>query len=350
MSGKKVGVCLPGIGRAGSLDERYELELESIAPVAELVEIKPGNEQELIAQLGEVDALLTSWGVAITRTVIESLDRCSVIGVGSIGVDMVDVEAATEAGIVVTNVPDVFIEEVADQTMTLLLAVRRRLQQMAAIIADGKWWEGRALLSDTPRLWGQTLGLVAFGNVARAVARRAQPFGTRVLAYDPYIAELEMTREHVEPVGLGELLERSDFVSVHSPLNEETRHLMGEAELARMKSTAILINTARGGVVDESALITALESGQIAGAGLDVMEQEPPALDNPLLGMENVVLTPHVASATSRMRPETRRRAAHEVALALRGLWPMSCVNPEVLPRVALRRWQPVSMGRGPNR
>jgi D-3-phosphoglycerate dehydrogenase len=164
------------------------------------------------------------------------------------------------------------------------------------------------------------------------------------------VSELEITAAGVEPVGFGELLARSDYLSVHTPHNEETEHSIGAAAFAQMKPTAVVINTARGPIIDEAALIEALNAGTIAGAGLDVLEQEPPRQDNPLFAMENVLVTPHVASATTRMRPETRRRVGREVALVLRGRWPMSCVNPTVLPRVALERWQPYPMSRGPNR
>jgi len=172
----------------------------------------------------------------------------------------------------------------------------------------------------------------------------------RVIAHDPYVSELEITGAGVEPVSFPELLERSDYLSIHSPHNEETEHAFSHDAFAQMQESAVVINTARGPIIDEAALIEALRSGAIAGAGLDVLEQEPPELDNPLFGMENVVLTPHVASATTRMRPETRRRVGREVALVLRGRWPMSCVNPTVLPRVELERWQPYPMSRGPNR
>ena len=263
---------------------------------------------------------------------------------------MVDVDAATEAGIVVTNVPDVFIEEVADHTIMLLLATARRVKLMDKMVSAGDWYKGRPVLNEIPRLWGQTLGLISFGNVARAVARRAKVFGLHVIAYDPYVTELKMTGEGVEPVSFGELLVRSDYVSVHPGLNEETRGMMSTAQFAQMKNTAVVINCGRGPVIDEAALIKALQDGDIAAAGLDVLEKEPPSPDNPLLSMDNVILTPHAASATTRMRPETRRRVGREVALALRGKWPMSCVNPQVLPRVELERWQPYPMDRGPNR
>ena len=170
------------------------------------------------------------------------------------------------------------------------------------------------------------------------------------IAFDPYVSELEITSAGVEPVGFDELLARSDFLSIHAPLNSETEHAFDSSAFRRMKPTAAIINTARGSIIDEEALTNALGEGLLAGAALDVLEKEPPATDNPLLAMENVVVTPHVASASSRMRPETRRRAAREVALVLRGRWPMSCVNPAVLPRTVLERWQPYPMTRGSTR
>jgi D-3-phosphoglycerate dehydrogenase len=319
-------------------------------PIADIVEIHADTSEEFAAGVHDVDALLTSWGLRIDKTIIAALENCVVIGVASVGVDMVDVEAATAAGIVVTNVPDVFIEEVADHAMMLLLDVARMTRQMARMASTGEWYEGRPLLSLRSRLFGQTLGFYGFGNVARCTARRAEAFGLHLLAYDPYVSELEMTGAGVEPVGFHELLERSDFLSVHAPHNAETEHALDASAFARMKPTAILVNTARGSIVDEAALVAALRGGVIAGAGLDVLDREPPDEDNPLLTMDNVVVTPHVASATTRMRPETRRRAGREVALVLRGRWPMSCVNPTVLPRVSLDRWQPYPMNRGPNR
>ena len=350
MSKKKVGVQLPKQAQNQTLEQRYGLELEGLAKVADIIEIRADTPAEFAAGVQDVDAIVTSWGLRIDKHVIDSMKKCVVIGVGSVGVDMVDVEAATAAGIVVTNVPDVFIEEVADYAMMLLLNVSRLTPMMARMAKNGDWYQARPMLSRVPRVMGQTLGLFAFGNVARCTARRAKAFGMHVIAFDPYVSELEMSALGVEPVSFAELLARSDYLSVHAPHNEETEHAINAAAFAQMKNTAIVINTARGPIIDEKALIEALRSGAIAGAGLDVLEQEPPALDNPLLSMENVLVTPHVASASTRMRPETRRRAAREVALVLRGRWPMSCVNPTVLPRVALERWQPYPMSRGPNR
>jgi D-3-phosphoglycerate dehydrogenase len=329
---------------------RYSLELEALAPIAEIIEVSADTPEEFAQGVRAMDAIITSWGFRIDADLINQLEKCVVIGVGSVGVDMVDIEAATHAGIVVTNVPDVFIEEVADHAMMLLLASARRMKAMDRMSANDQWWSGRPLLNHVPRLMGQTLGLFAYGNVARCTARRAKAFGMHVIAYDPYVSELVVSEDGVEPVSFDELLARADYLSVHAPHNEETHHSFSAVEFAQMKPTAIIVNTARGPIIDETALIQALQSEAIAGAGLDVLEQEPPALDNPLLSMENVLLSPHVASATTRMRPETRRRVGREVALVLRGRWPMSCVNPTVLPKVDLERWQPYPMNRGPNR
>ncbi|MCB1684808.1 MAG: C-terminal binding protein [Pseudomonadales bacterium] len=347
---KTVVVQLPAQAKSQTTAERYALELEALAPVASIVEVEAPSPAAFGAAAAQADALITSWGIQIDADVISRLERCVVIGVGSVGVDMVDVEAATAAGIVVTNVPDVFIEEVADHALMLLLAAGRRTRIMDTMARSGDWYKGRPLLNHVPRLMGQTLGLLAFGNVARCTAKRARGFGLQVIAHDPYVSEMAIGEAGVEPVSFDELLQRSDYLSVHAPLNSETRHLLDAQAFARMKPGAVVVNTARGGIINEADLIEALRSGHLGAAGLDVLEQEPPAPDNPLFSMSNVILTPHVASATTRMRPETRRRVGREVALVLRGRWPMSCVNPTVLPRVALERWQPYPMNRGPNR
>ena len=347
---KKIGIQLPRQANPEELAIRYSLELEALDPIAEIIEVAAKTPEEFAAGVKHMDAIITSWGFRIDASLIDQLEKCVVIGVGSVGVDMVDIEAATRAGIVVTNVPDVFIEEVADHALMLLLGCARQMKTMNRMAAEGQWWSGRPLLNHTPRLMGQTLGLFAYGNVARCTARRAKAFGMHVIAHDPYVSELTISDDGVEPVSRDELLARSDVISVHAPHNEETHHAFSADAFDKMKPSSIIINTARGPIIDEQALIDALETGTIAGAGLDVLEQEPPSNDNPLLQMENVLVSPHVASATTRMRPETRRRVGREVALVLRNKWPMSCVNPTVLPRVPLERWQPYPMNRGPNR
>ena len=326
----------------------YELEMEALGPLgAEIVEVAAKSEDEFVRAARDADALYAKVR-PITKRIIDGLERCQVIALGSVGVDSVDVAAATARGVPVTNVPDTFIEEVADHAMTLILATLRRLVVQDRLVREGRWREGRPMLYELPRLMGQTLGFVAFGHVARAVARRARPFGVHMLAYDPYIEELLMSQYGVEPVGLGELLQRSDIVSMHAPATPEAQHLLTEEHFRSMKRSAIFVNTGRGPTVDEPALIKALEEGWIAAAGLDVLETEPPAPTNPLLRMDNVILTAHVASASARFDPARRRRVGQEIALVLRGRWPRSCVNPAVLPKTALVRWQPYSMERGP--
>jgi D-3-phosphoglycerate dehydrogenase len=332
----------------GVSGEGYKLEMEALSPIgAEIVEVNASTEDEFISAARHADAILAK-GRPFTKRIIDGLEQCQVIALGSVGADSVDVAAATARGIPVTNVPDTFIEEVADHAMMLLLATFRRLTTMDQYVRTGRWRDGRPLLSQFPRLMGQTLGFISFGHVPRAIAVRARPFGVHMLAYDPYIEELVMTQYGVEPVGLTELLQRSDFVSMHAPAAPEAHHLMTEDLFRLMKPEAIFINTGRGPTVDEAALIKALTEGWIAAAGLDVFEQEPPDPHNPLLQMDNVILTPHVASASARMDPERRRRVGQEIALVLTGRWPRSCVNPSVLEKSPLQRWQPYSMGRGP--
>jgi D-3-phosphoglycerate dehydrogenase len=327
----------------------YEFEMEALRPLdAEIVEIGARSDEEFATAARDADALYAK-GRPITKRIIDGLERCRVIALGSVGVDSVDVAAATARGIPVTNVPDTFIEEVADHAMTLILATFRRLVVQDRLVREGRWKEARPQLYQFPRLMGQTLGFIAFGHVARAVAMRARPFGVRMLAYDPYVEELVMSQYGVEPASLTEVLQRSDIVSNHLPSTPEAHHLLREEHFRLMKREAIFVNTGRGATVDERALIAALEQGWIAAAGLDVLEQEPPETTNALLKMENVILTAHVASASARFDPARRRRVGAEIALALTGRWPRSCVNPAALEKSGLRRWQPVSMERGPN-
>ena len=344
----KFKVVTPAGVSYGTPGAGYELEMEALGPLgAEIVEVTASTDEEFVKAARDGDALYAK-GRRITKRMIDGLERCKVISLGSVGVDSVDVAAATARGIPVTNVPDTFIEEVADHAMMLILATFRRLVVQDRLVREGRWKEGRPMLLQIPRLKGQTLGLIAFGHVARAVATRARAFGVRMLAYDPYVEELVMSPYGVEPVGLAELLQRSDIVSMHAPATAEAQHMLTEEHFRLMKPTALFINTGRGPTVDEGALVKALQEGWIAGAGLDVLEQEPPAPSNPLMGMDNVILTAHVASASARFDAARLRRVGHEIALVLSGKWPRSCVNPSVLEKSNLRRWQPYSMERGP--
>lgn len=340
-------VIAVGAGRRGP-DGADKPETEALGPIgAECIEVEAATEDEFISAAHGADALITK-GRPITTRIINGLERCKVIALGSVGADTVDLAAATARGIPVTNVPDTFIEEVADHAMMLILATFRRVITMDRYVRDGRWRDGRPLLAQYPRLLGQAVGFIGFGHVARAVAVRAKPFGVRMLAYDPYVEELVMTQYGAEPASLTELLQRSDIVSMHAPATADAHHLLTERHFRLMKREALFINTGRGPTVDEAALAKALSERWIAGAGLDVLEQEPPAPTNPLLRMDNVILTPHVASASARMDPARWRRVGQEVALVLSGRRPMSCVNPSTLDRTGLVRWQPYSMDRGP--
>jgi D-3-phosphoglycerate dehydrogenase len=327
----------------------YDYEMEPLEGIdAEIVE-GPTDEAGFIKFVQDADVIYAK-GMRFTDKVVDGLpDRCRAIVLGSVGVDSVDVAAATARGIPVTNCPDTFIEEVADHAMMLLLAAHRRTIEQDRVVREGRWREGRPQLLKIPRLMGLTLGLIAFGHVARAVAKRAKPFGLRVIAYDPFIEELVMTEHGVLPCTLEEVLSQSDFVSMHAPATPEAEGMLKEKHFRLMKSSAVFINTGRGPTVQESALIKAMSEGWIAHAGLDVLEIEPPGNNNPLLGMPNVTLSAHTASASARFDPARKRHVGRELALILTGKWPMSCVNPAVLTNSKLRRWQPISMERGPN-
>ena len=326
----------------------YDHEMEALeGQDAEIIE-GPVDEDGFIAAAKDADALYAK-GIHITKKIIDGLPKLRIIALGSVGVDQVDVAAATARGIPVTNCPDTFIEEVADHVMALLLASHRRVIGQDKMVRDGRWRDGRPELLKIPRLMGQTLGFIAFGHVARLVAMRAKPFGLRLIAYDPFIEELVMPQYGVEPATLSEVLAQSDFVSMHAPATPEAQGMLKEKHFRQMKPTAVFINCGRGPTVDEAALIRALDEKWIAHAGLDVLEQEPPGDNNPLLRMDNVTLSAHTASASARFDPARKRRVGQELALAIAGKWPMSCVNPSVLAKSDLRRWQPVSMERGPN-
>lgn len=260
---------------------------------------------------------------------MEAMHRCVIIARYGVGVDSVDLEAATEHGIVVTNVPDYCIQEVSNHALLLLLACNQKLMVFHNALCDGRW--DHSLLDGIGRLEEQTLGVVGFGQIGRELARKALALGLKVLAYDPYLSNAGVEEVGATPSDFTSLLETADYLSLHVPLNDKTRHMIGEAELRMMKTTAVLVNTSRGPVVDEGALCQALLEGWIAGAGLDVFEKEPISSDNKLIKMENVVLTPHIADYSDASRAEVRRKAAEAVARSLSGSHPINVVNHEVL-------------------
>jgi D-3-phosphoglycerate dehydrogenase len=273
----------------------------------------------------EADGILNQYA-RMDRRMIEQLSRCKVITRYGIGVDTIDLTAATESGIIVANVPDYCLNEVADHTVTMLLACARKMLVFDRIVRGGSWdfRKGGAIR----RLQGKVLGLVGCGKIGLAVARRMTAFGIRVIAFDPY---LKRAGEGVELTDLSTVLGTSDFISIHCPLTESTRHLIGEMEFKEMAKRPIIVNTSRGPVIDEKALLGALETGQISGAGLDVVETEPPDPGNPLLKMENVVLSPHTAFYSEESVSQLKRDAAESVVSVLQGRWPKSVVNRDVV-------------------
>ncbi len=297
---------------------------------AQLLTADCHGEDDVIRATREADGILVSLS-PITRRIIASWKKNQVIARYGIGVDTVDLQAATDHGVFVTNVPDFCYDEVSDTAMSLILAVTRKVVRMHSLVSRGIYNRKLAML--IYKLRGKTLGLLAFGHIAQAVARKAAAFGFEILAHDPYVQPSRFADQPVEFVGLEALLTESDVLSIHTPLTRETFHLIGEPQLRLMKSTAYLVNTARGPVVEQKALTRALKEGWIAGAGLDVLEREPPDRQDPILELDNVVLTPHYASYTEEAYVEVREKAARQVVQVLRGEIPTFLVNREVLQR-----------------
>jgi D-3-phosphoglycerate dehydrogenase len=283
--------------------------------------------EAIMALAKDADGVLVTYA-KITGDMIRQLSRCRIISRFGIGVDNVDIEAATAKGIVVTKVPDYCIDEVSDHTMALLLAAARKIPMANAHVHGGVW----KMPNYVPmhRLRGSVLGLVGFGRIPQLVAPKAKAFGLRVVAYDPFAPDEVFRNAGVEKVDFPQLLKISDFVSLHSPLTPETKGLMNADAFRQMKKTAYVVNTARGPVIDEAALAAALDAKQIAGAALDVMTQEPPG-SSPLFGRENVIVTPHTSFYSEESLVELQTKAAEEVVAVLSGKPPRNPVNPEAL-------------------
>ena len=295
-----------------------------------LVTAQCKSEDDVIAVARDADAIIAQYATVGARA-IGALTRCEVIARYGTGTDIVDVDAATRHGILVTNVPNDWCEnEVADHAMALLLAAARKIctYDRAARAGIWRWQTGEPI----HRMSGRTLGLLSFGAIAQAIGRRAAGFGLRVIASDPYLPAGDIADRGAIPVSLDELLDQADYLVIQAPLTKETHHLIDEPELRRMKSTAILVNTARGSIVSDQALYRALSEGWIAGAGLDDIEEEPAKQrdwtpSNPLFGLDNVIITPHAAYYSEEAIHTVRDFAASEVARVLTGQPPLSPVN-----------------------
>ncbi|MDK2384858.1 MAG: glyoxylate reductase [Candidatus Korarchaeota archaeon] len=292
----------------------------------------PPPKDVIIERVRDVDALVSLLTDPIDAEVFDAAPKLRIVSQYAVGYDNIDIEEATKRGIYVTNTPGVLTETVADFTFALMLAVARRVVEADRYIREGRWkvaWHPLMMLGSD--VYGRTLGIVGMGRIGSAVARRAKGFGMRILYYDSVRREDLEKELGAEFVDLNRLLEESDYVSLHVPLTPETYHLIGEEQLRKMKPTAFLINTARGKVVDQKALYKALKEGWIAGAGLDVFEQEPISPEDPLLKLDNVVLAPHAASASHETRSRMAETVAETLIACLNGKVPPNLVNKEVV-------------------
>ena len=306
-----------------------EIEKEVLAAVdGEVMLAGDGTPEEIIALAPQADAILTCWK-DVPAEALDIAPNCQMVSRYGIGLDNIPIGRATELGMLVTNVPDFCLEEVSDHVMALLLATARQLFPLARTPERSGWT--RETPRPIPRVKGQTLGLIGFGNIARALVPKALGFGLRVIAYTPRLRPQDAPQGVEVTNDLSEMLAASDYVSIHCPLTEETAHLIDDTALAQMKSDALLINTSRGGVIDEEALTRALREGRIGGAALDVTDPEPPSADNPLLTLENVIVTPHAAFYSVAATAELARKAAENVVTVLRGEVPKTVVNAVVL-------------------
>lgn len=334
--------------------DRYDLGYE-VGALAELtdidVELVSGvvnTPDELIALAKDADSLVVSSREPVPRIVIENLGKCRAITRMSVGIDHVDLEAATDRGIVVSHCPDYCTDEVADHAMALIMALNRRIVETNEDLHKGAWVDRsyhtqEILRGPIPPLREQTLGIVGFGRIGRAVGRRAKPFGLRILVSDPYLDPAIAAAAGVELVTLSELAEQADIISLHCPLTGETRGMIDDAFFDKIKASAVLVNTARGGIVDMDAIIAALSDGRLAGAGLDVVVPEPLPSESPLYSFSNVILTPHDAYYSERSRVQVRIDTLNAALSVLRGMYPRTVANPAVIEKLDLLPWAPSS-------
>lgn len=315
--------------------ESLEPERKILAEAgASLIVAESGNEDELVKMAGDVDGILTCWK-PVTARVIRQAVKCRAIGRYGIGLDNIDVACATEQGIVVTNVPSYCVEEVSDHALALLLSLARKVTAYDHAVKGGRY----DLRAPTPlyRLSGKTLGIVGFGKIGRTLSRKVQGFNFKILVYDPYLEPASLAGSQVESVSFHELLRRSDFISIHVPLSAGTRGMFNTETFMKMKPTSFLVNTSRGALIDEQALLQALNDGIIAGAGLDVLSVEPPSPRDALVLHPRTIITPHAAFYSEESVLELQTTAARQMAEVLLGRRPPHIVNLEVLQRTNLR-------------
>ena len=314
----KVLVCDP-ISEAG---------LDILRRVASVEEAIGLPEDELIQKTADCDAIMVRSGTKITRRVLENSPKLQIVGRAGVGVDNIDVPAATENGVIVVNSPAGNTVAVAELALGMMLSLVRKLIPAHNSVVGGQWKRSKFLGSE---LYGKTLGIVGVGKIGVEVAKRAQSFGMKTVGFDPFLSSARAAQLGIEAVSLEEVWKTADFITLHTPLTKETRHMVGEKVLAQMKPNAVILNCARGGIIDETALYNALKNGQIGGAGLDVYEQEPPK-DSPLWSLENVILTPHLGASTQEAQVEVALDVARQIVDVLEGRPPQSAVNLPPLP------------------
>jgi D-3-phosphoglycerate dehydrogenase / 2-oxoglutarate reductase len=323
---------------AGAAFASLEPETRALAAIgAVVIDARGLDAAQTLELCRDADGVMTDY-FRCSAEVITKLERCRVVCQYGVGLDQIDVEAATGAGIYVTHTPAYCVDELADHALALMLAVARNVVRFDRAVRAGIW--DYACAGPMRRLRGRTLGLVGFGRAGQALAPRAQALGLHVVAADPAVDDAVFASAGVERLELPKLLARADLLSLHAPLVDETRCLIGRAELAALKPGAILINTSRGGLIDQEALADALISGHLAGAGLDVLSQEPPSRDERLLALDCVVLTPHAAFLSVESLDSVQSQAADEVVRVLCGELPRHVVNPQAH---AARRKSPLS-------
>jgi D-3-phosphoglycerate dehydrogenase len=303
------------------------------------------TEDEIIAAIGDADAVVTQTTFqAFPRSLLARLSNVKLIASIGVGYDNLDVDAATEVGILAANVPDASIREVSDHTMALILTCTRGIVRLNEVVKKGGWtavgdpYITGEIWPRLSRLEGQTLGLIAFGRIAQAVVPKARSFGLRIIACDPHVSADVFRKFDVEQVTLDRLLAESDIVSVHAPLTPETDHLLGLEQLKKMKPTACLINTGRGAVVDHEALYIALSEGYISMAAVDVTEPEPVSADSPLLTLDNFICTAHSAGISPQSFAELQRRPGEEIIRWAKGEWPIGLLDPR-MKEMYRQRW-----------
>jgi D-3-phosphoglycerate dehydrogenase len=313
-------------------------ETEELAKYdAEFVEVADNDKNEVVKALQNTDVIRLA-GVPITRWIVEAAPKCIAIMTPNVGFDDIDVTAATENNIIVVNNPSFewCVEEVSNHALTLLLASAKKILILNGLVKQGKWAEAKKAQKPMGSIYGQTLGIIGCGAIGRMTARKAHSFGLKVLGYDPYVEKYLAKENGITLVSLSELLKESDYVSAHPDLNKSSHHMMGEKEFNQMKPSAYFINTSRGKVVDEVALVKALSEKWIAGAALDVFEKEPVEKENPLLNMDNVIVMSHSASYSDAAFALAPVNIAKEIGRVLSGKWPNNVVNKSIKPRVEL--------------